>query len=122
MKRVKDFNYISGKKYDGMMSRCYREKDSSFKTYGKRSIRVCSAWIKSIYEFRAWLRIELARLNITEHEFAENSGYWQLDRINPDVGYSPENCRIVDAQTNARNKHITKGRKIISLEGKEHVF
>lgn len=119
MAKEKDFKYVSGKKYDGMMGRCYRESDRSYSRYGERGIKVCASWIKDINIFRLWLLSELDRNNISIELFISNSKSYQLDRINTDGHYSPDNCRIVTPQVNARNKERTKGQKIISAEGEE---
>lgn len=122
MKRIKDFNFVSGRKYDGMMGRCYRPKDISFKSYGKVGIRVCEAWIKNIESFRMWLRCHLMNVGIKEEDFIKNSKSYQLDRIEPIGHYTPDNCRITKPQLNSRNKKQSKGRTIISAEGTEIKF
>ncbi len=114
--KKKDFNYYSGKKYDGMMSRCYREKDPSFKHYNSKGIRVCSAWIKNIEVFRTWMRSKLIELQISEEYFCENSKELQLDRVDGNGHYCPENCTLSSPQQNARNKKNTV-RYFISAEG-----
>jgi hypothetical protein len=119
MSKKKSFIYISNKKYDGMMGRCYRPKDGSYKNYGERGIRVCSAWIKDIDVFRCWLKAELIRLNIEEEEFCQNPKQYQLDRINTDGHYTPDNCRLASPQCNGRNRRTTARRVIISAEGEE---
>lgn len=120
--KKKNFNYYCGKKYDGMMGRCYRPSDRSYPKYGAAGIKVCSLWAKDINEFRCWLVKELNVLDISTSEFVENSKKYQLDRINPNGDYSPDNCRIVNAQTNVRNRQLTKGKQIISSEGEIIVF
>ena len=116
--RMKDFDYKSGKKYDGMMGRCYRENDPSFKNYGLKGVKVCSEWIKDLNSFRNWIRSELVRIDVSESMFIENSSYYQLDRIDSNGHYSPLNCRICSPQQNARNKSNIK-RIITSAEGEE---
>lgn len=115
--RAKTLIYVTGKKYDGMMSRCYREKDPSYKNYGAKNIRVCKEWITSIESFRTWITAELATGGVDESDFINNSNKYQLDRIDPKGHYTPENCRLVDPQANVRNRFLTKGKQIISAEG-----
>ena len=117
MPKKKHLNYFAGKKYDGMMGRCYRETDTSYKNYGGKGIRVCSSWIKEIKKFREWFRKELENKNISEEDFVLNSRIYQLDRIDAFGHYSPENCRIVSAQENSRNQRNRKFVKIKSAEG-----
>lgn len=114
--KPKDFKYVTGKKYDSMMGRCYRNTDKSYPNYGERGIKVCASWIKSIYLFRDWIRKELTIRGISEEEFVKNSRKWQLDRIDVNGHYTPENCRIIDAQTNTRNRRKF-GREVVSAEG-----
>lgn len=115
--RQKDFNYVTGKKYDGMMGRCYRESDRSYKNYGAKNVRVSETWIKDINTFRVWIVSELSRIGISLEDFVANSRYFQLDRINPDGHYTPNNCRLTGMQHNSRNKRINSTQKYISAEG-----
>ncbi len=119
--KVKDFRYYSGKKYDGMMGRCYRENDISYKNYGAKQIRVCSAWIKDIEIFRTWMLSQISSIGITEEEFVLNSKKYQLDRIDTHGNYTPENCKLSSPQENSRNKAKTM-KKVISAEGEEITF
>ena len=41
--------------YRCMKSRCYREKDPSYKYYGGRGIKVCDEW-HDIQNFEAWVK------------------------------------------------------------------
>lgn len=80
----------------GMRSRCNNENHTSYEDYGKRGITVCDEW--SDYEnFRKW---------------ALQNGYkkgLEIDRIDNDKGYSPENCRWVTRKANMRNtRHNVK--------------
>lgn len=78
--------------YRAMRARCHYPKHEHFQTYGGRGIHVCPAWLDSFEAFREW---------------AVSAGYspdLQLDRIDNDLGYSPENCRFVTPSENARNK------------------
>jgi len=82
-------------------SRCKRSdpKTTSYKTKG---ITVCDEW-KSSQAFIEW---------------AESNGYQeglQIDRINNDEGYSPDNCRFVTPQENANNRDNTM---LLTLNGK----
>ena len=59
---------------------------------GGRGIRVCDEWLASFDAFQQW---------------ATQNGYrpsLQLDRIDNERGYTPDNCRFVTPADNARNK------------------
>lgn len=78
-----------------MVSRCRWKAGPVFHHYGGRGITVCDAW-RDFKAFRSW---------------AIQNGYkegLQIDRINNDAGYQPENCRWVPQQVNAQNKRVTK--------------
>ncbi len=115
--RQKNFAYVSGKKYDGMMGRCYRETESSYGNYGGRGIRVARSWIENIDSFRQWLEEELDRAGISKDAFIENSSFYQLDRINVNDHYTPTNCRLVSPQQNGRNKRASIKRILIAADG-----
>jgi hypothetical protein len=51
---------------------------------------------------------EINKLGITEAQFVRDSKILQLDRINVNGHYSPDNCRLVDPQTNMRNTRRNK--------------
>ena len=63
--------------------------------YEKRGITVCDEWAKSWHVFRDW---------------AWENGYGdglQIDRIDNDGSYSPDNCRWVSGTRNMRNTSQT---------------
>jgi hypothetical protein len=118
-KSKKDFTFISGRKYDAMMGRCYRKTDISYKNYGERGIKVCSEWIIDINNFRKWLALELIKNSIDTEDFVIQSRKYQLDRIDSEGHYTPNNCRLSSPQLNSRNKKFAK-RIIESSEGTLH--
>lgn len=79
-----------------MIRRCYDKRRPKYRRYGARGIRVCDEWRQSYEAFRKW---------------SIANGYkrgMQIDRIDNDGDYCPENCRYVDAKTNIRNSPTTK--------------
>lgn len=119
IKLLQRFKRILAKRYDGMLSRCYRKKDVSYNNYGKKGIKVCSEWIKDPESFRKWCAKELQMKGISMESFVENSRNIQLDRINGSLHYSPQNCTFSSAVENQRNKTNRKRRYIISAEGEK---
>jgi hypothetical protein len=85
--------------WQGMQERCECPKHISYQYYGKRGISVCLAW-KTFDEFRRWAK---------EHGYQDGLS---IDRINPDAGYEPDNCRIVTRSENtAEANRRRKGHK-----------
>ena len=81
-----------------MMKHCGHfegESERNLRNYRDRGITVCELWQKSPLDFGDWL-------------FAHG---WhkglQLDRIDNDKGYYPENCRVVTPKENANNRRNT---------------
>lgn len=92
------------KTYYAMLARCYREGHPSFPDYGARGITVCDEWLADKIVFIRW---------------SLQNGYspeLSIDRIDNDKGYSPDNCRWVDMQTQAMNK---RGLRMITVDGVE---
>ncbi len=66
------------------------------KDYGGRGISICDEWVNDYVTFSTWARA---------------NGYapgLQIDRIDNDGDYSPENCRFVTNTLNARNKRSNR--------------
>jgi hypothetical protein len=75
--------------------RCHNPKDKSYRNYGGRGITVCPDWLDNPKAFVEW---------------GENNGWrrgLQLDRIDNDKGYCPENCRFVTPSENQNNRSCT---------------
>ena len=81
--------------WKSMRRRCQDANHKAYKYYGGRGIQVCSDW-EDIKKFINW---------------AEKFNYenMELDRIDNDLGYSPENCHFV---TPIFNKRKQRGRKL----------
>jgi hypothetical protein len=77
-----------------MLIRCEYEKGKSYKDYGGRGIKVCREWHEPTVFF----------------QWANANGYkegLEIDRINTNGDYCPENCRFISRNENARNKRNT---------------
>lgn len=88
--------------WNTMRHRCEDPKRESYQRYGGRGIKVCQEW-HDANTFMDW---------------AELHGYkpgLQLDRIDNDGDYSPENCRWVTAKENSRNKRTNR---LLTINGK----
>lgn len=95
-----------------MVARCYNESSSSYPLYGGRGIDVCSKWRDEPSVFIQWL---------TDNGYTHDL---QVDRIDNDAGYGPENCRVVSGSTNSRNRRDNRrysvlGEMLLSCEVEE---
>ena len=78
-----------------MIDRCYNKNSTGYKNYGGRGIDVCDEW----KEQKAFIKWALA--NGWQMEL-------QIDRIDNNKGYSPENCRFTTSKINNQNKTTSK--------------
>ena len=84
--------------YDAMMRRCGHREGASereLNNYRDRGISVCELWQKSPSDFGDWLLAHGWRKGL------------QIDRIDNDKGYSPDNCRVVSPKENLSNRRNT---------------
>lgn len=94
---------------NGMRTRCYNPNDRSYRWYGAKGITICDEWLESFSSFIEW---------------AWQNGYKKglsIDRIDSNGPYSPENCRWVTINNNAKYKSSTKIHTIngLSMTGRE---
>lgn len=83
--------------HGSMMKRCGLRKGKSERErayYEGLGITVCDSW-RSFNEFEKWAIANGWRRGL------------QIDRINPDGNYCPENCRFVTPHQNALNRRST---------------
>jgi hypothetical protein len=77
-----------------MKTRCLNPKSPPYKDYGGRGIKICARWktnFKNFYE---------------DMSPSYRKGL-QIDRVDNDGDYCPENCRWSDCTTNIRNRRNT---------------
>ena len=90
-----------------MKCRCHKESAPDFSRYGGRGIKVCEEWLNDFQVFYDWAMANGYRDDLT------------LDRIDNNKGYSPDNCRWADAETQnnntRRNFYITYNGETLSL-------
>ena len=92
-------NYDSLRKianrYANMKQRCYNPKSKDYKNYGGRGIQICSEWLEP--------KIGIKRFQ----EWSLNNGFessLEIDRVDNNGNYEPDNCRWVTRSENQKNK------------------
>ena len=84
--------------YKAMMQRCGHLEGASermLRDYRDRGIEVCPEWRESPQDFGDWL---------LAHGWHKGL---QIDRVDNNRGYCPENCRVVTPKENANNRRDT---------------
>lgn len=71
--------------------RCYNPNNKAYKHYGGRGIKMCDEWRDDFVSFYNWSY---------QNGYAEGL---QIDRIDTNGDYCPDNCRWVDKITQANN-------------------
>lgn len=87
-------NMIIYRCWKGIKTRCNNPNCKQFHNYGGRGIKVCDDWA----EFEPF------------YEWAISSGWregLEIDRIDPNGDYCPENCRWITRAENLNNKRNT---------------
>ena len=82
--------------YGLMIDRCYNDSNKRYHRYGGRGISVDNAWRYNFVLFYNW---------------ALSNGYkkgLQIDRINNNGNYEPNNCRFVTGNVNQSNRDVGK--------------
>lgn len=77
--------------WSGLRGRCSNPRNKAYHNYGGRGITVCDRWID---DFDAFLS-DMGKRPSPKHS---------IDRIENDLGYSPDNCRWATKKTQGRNR------------------
>ncbi len=92
--------------WSNMIRRCYDEKCQAFNRYGGRGIEICDIWLENFITFYDWAIAHGWALGL------------EVDRIDNDGPYSPENCRLLTKIENVLKLHRDHGTAFL-LNGKQ---
>ena len=92
-------------KHRNMVRRCHNKADKSYQDYGERGIEVCKEWLEDYQAFMDW-----------SLENGWKPGL-EIDRIDNDKGYSPDNCQYITAAENRRNRKKIQRNNISGFRG-----
>ena len=94
-------------RWERIKQRCLNPNYKEFYLYGGRGITICEEWKNDFACFQRW---------------CFNNGYspdLEIDRIDSDGGYSPDNCRFATPLQNSNNK---RNNKRIEHNGETHTI
>ena len=89
-----------------MRQRCNNPNNKSYPNYGGRGIKICKEW-DSFPVFFDWALTHGYKVGL------------QIDRIDNNGGYTPENCRWTDEKTQSNNRRTNT---IIQCFGEQHTL
>lgn len=76
--------------WNSMIQRCNNPRSASYSKYGAKGIRVCDRWMS----YELWYE-DIGQYQVTGLD---------MDRIDNNGDYSPENVRLVASKINQRNR------------------
>lgn len=86
--------------WTNMRSRCHDKSNKEYRNYGARGIYVCDRWR---HDFAAFLS-----------DMGPRPKGYLLERVNNDLGYSPDNCAWASLDQQANNRRTNR---VLSVNG-----
>ncbi len=78
--------------WGNMIQRCYDTNSNRYYVYGGKGIKICKEWRNDFKSFYHWMILNNWKKGL------------QIDRIDNDGNYEPDNCRIVSMKENMNNR------------------
>ena len=79
--------------WHNMIARCTNIKHKSYRFYGEKGIKIYTDWLN---------------FNNFINDMGKRPYKYELDRINPLLGYNKDNCRWIPKSENLKNQHSIK--------------
>lgn len=84
--------------WNTIKTRCNNPRREKYRRYGGRGIKICPEWENDFVAFEKWAL----------GQKGSEKPFCQIDRIDNDGPYSPENCRFVSNSVNSHNRSTTR--------------
>jgi hypothetical protein len=78
--------------WSGIKGRCFNANSKAYAWYGARGITMCDEWARSFPAFKKWS---------VENGYSDSL---EIDRIDNNGNYCPDNCRWVTHKVNCNNR------------------
>ena len=98
--------------WSGMVDRCHNSASKYYDRYGGRGITVCAEWRDNYDAFKKWAYSNGYNDSVSKYQCT-------IDRIDNQLGYSPDNCRWVDMTVQCNNR---ASNHIIAFNGASHTL